>query len=450
MPKVPTKVPPMLEPYTEEKPKKIKYQPINKTSKKLNGGKSKPTTAKSAEPPVAAKQSKQGKAKLLVTDRVVIYDEIAMRLYDDQKPLTPDEAKEILGWQEESENIKFLTENGGYLFKDERGLKIRCTNNITNRPIRWPIVAALKQEILHRRWRLNGETIIVGRTGLVLNGQHTLVALIFAHQTWMEKQGQYQHVWPDTPYIEKVAVFGIDETDDTVNTIDTTKPRDLGDVIFRSEYFRDQPEKNRRKLSRIAQHAVMMLWHRTGASENAFSAGATRQTHAESLNFIARHPRLLECVKHIFEEDGDKSKFKRILSPGYASALLYLMGSSATDSSGDDKDGYAYAEPPDESHLDWEHWDKAQSFWVQLAAGDKTLLAVKAAIAQSMDPEHGCGGTRHERLGILVKAWRNFLDGKSVTPKSLELEYLPDEDEAMVLVDHPIVGGIDIGQPTKD
>jgi len=83
--------------------------------------------------------------------------------------MTPDQAKKLLGWSQESEHIKF---GSNYLLLDEYGEKVRCYNNVTNRPLYPNIYKTLRQEHLRKKWQMNGEPVIIGRTGLILNDPH--------------------------------------------------------------------------------------------------------------------------------------------------------------------------------------------------------------------------------------------------------------------------------------
>jgi hypothetical protein len=351
----------------------------------------------------------------------------------------------MLGWQEESENIKFDTANPHHI-TDTKQRKIRLNNNLINRPIVLSNVASLQQEILCKRWHLNGDTIIIGEYGSIINGQHSLVALVFANQVWEDKKGQYGHLWPTAPVMEKLVVYGISEKDAVINTVDTTKPRTLADVIFRSPYFESLKQSDRRKVSKIADYAVRTLWERTGAA-NAYSP---RRTHSESLDFIARHPRMLECVKHIYEENGTERRVGQYLSPGRASALMYLMAGSQTEREQEDKKGYSDLQEatdasikPSENQINFDSWDKASEFWVLLAGGNEAFLPVRAAIADCKNED---GGNPAEFTAIIIKAWLRFNAGKPITAKELALEYA-DKDGVDVLNETPICGGIDIGKP---
>jgi hypothetical protein len=230
----------------------------------------------------------KAKAKTNVS-RVALYETPYLELASGDKAITVEYAKKLLGWTVEDDKEKF---NANYLLKDFSGKKVRCSNNVTNRPLYMAVVKVLIQEILRKRWRLNGESLIIGSTGLILNGQHTLIALILAGQQW-EKDPEACDQWTTEPTIDKAIVFGIDESDMTVNTMDTCKPRSLADVIYRSEFFSGIKAGDRQACARIADYAVRILWHRTGAGLDAF---APRRTHAESLDFIARHPRLLSYL----------------------------------------------------------------------------------------------------------------------------------------------------------
>jgi len=343
--------------------------------------------------------------------------------------ITADQAKTLLGWSAETEQVRFGTD---YLLKDYHGVKVRCLNNVHNRPLYTSVVQTLKQEILRKRWRFNGEPIIVGKNGSILNGQHTLVALVLADQEWRESEC-WKAYWEDAPVIEKMIVYGVGEADEVVNTMDTCKPRSLTDVIYRSEYFAHIGSKDRRACARMADYAVRLLWHRTGATLDAF---APRRTHSESLDFINRHPKILEAVAHIYQEDRGKP-ISKLIPAGYAAGLLYLMGCSDTDPS-----EYQDAQLPNESLLDWSRWPEACDFWVALQADPKLAAARKMLL---MGREHGM--SHQERWAVVVKAWHVFLKGRTVSDSDLRLSYRETEDGVRILDECPVVGGIDVGDP---
>lgn len=374
------------------------------------------------------KSPKKPPKKKPIEERPVKYDKPIVKLFYGDKALTGKLAREkLLGWQEAQDSEqKLLT--------DAYGKKIICHNNVSNRPLYLGVVTTLKQEILRRRWQRNMENIIIGCTGLVLNGQHRLIAFVLAIQEWELHPELWKQYWPTEPVLETSIGFGANESDDVVNTLDTCKPRSLADVIYRSPYFADMNNSERKAAARITDYGVRLLWSRTGVA-NAF---AIRRTHSESLDFIARHDRILECVKHIHAENGSEKQLGEFISPGYAAALLYLMASSSTDPT-----EYRNSDNPNEGMLDWDNWDKACDFWVYLASGNEQLSAVSKALGKMINDD---GGSVDEQCAILVKAWLAYAADKPIDAKTLKLNY-HTEDDIRSLTDFPSAGGIDLGDP---
>lgn len=390
----------------------------------------KPSSSKSALPPSS-------------DPRKVLYDKanVSLAISERGKALTAEQSKKLIGWHEETDTIKFDQANPHDLI-DARSNKIQLLNNVRNRQIYKTVHETLKQEILRHRWQFNGETIIIGKTGLVLNGQHTLIALILAVQEWIDHPEFYPD-WQEEPTIDKAIIFGIDECDLVVNTMDTCKPRSLADVIFRSEYFKDVRVGERKQLSRITDYAIRVLWHRTGATHDAF-APATRRTHAESLDFLARHPRVLECVKHIWAENGTTNQIGRTINPGAAAGMMYLMATARTERENDEKTGYTDVKSPTEELLDFSLFGKAGDFWVHLAKGTDVLLALRRSVGVFLE-EGGAGLAL--RCALVAKAWNAYSAGEEVTEETLYLEFKDDDYGNPQLDETPIVGGIDIGRP---
>lgn len=286
---------------------------------------------------------KSKKAKTEAVEREIIYKDVTVSVCKGDDAVTVEQAKKLLGWETESDKVKF---GNTFLLKDIEGNKVRCQNNSHNRRFSMTVARTLMAEILRGKWRFNGESMIIGRSGETISAQHRLIGLILAAQEW-EKDKERWSFWTDEPTLESVIVFGIDEGDETVNTVDTGIPRSLSQVIERSEYFAGMKQKDRHRCAQMADYAIRLLWHRTGAGMDAF---APKRTHAESLDFLARHPRILECVKHVYEENGEEGKIANYVSPGYAAGLMYLMGCCATD-----PQEYGATDTPVESMLDWKH-----------------------------------------------------------------------------------------------
>lgn len=376
------------------------------------------------------------------------YD-VKLRLAAEGTAVTADYMKELLGWEEETE--------GGAAFGDEHvrevsalyGKKVRMLNNIHNRPIYPDVLRSLRQVILRKQWRMNGEPMIIGKTGLTLSMQHRGIALILARQEWKEgKQSlHWQSVWDTEPVLDTLIVYGIDESDETVNTLDTGKGRNETDVFYRSQFFADLPSSDRKVAARICHYAVKMLWERTGHADVGFNAFSPKRTMGETLDFVNRHPKLLDVVRHIFTED-KQSAISAHLSPGYSTALCYLMATSASDS-----DSYRVSDPPCEvtdagdKVVDFSHWDKAMDFWVLLAAGGAELKAVRQGL-KALVPEDGPMAGQKPPLGyklaVIVNGWREFVQTGTTTDDGVSLNFIRDEGGIDQLTE-PVCGGIDLG-----
>lgn len=358
--------------------------------------------------------------------------EVRSEVMGSDNPITAEDARELLGW------TIVPDEERSYALRDRDGKKVCCKKNTTNRFLYPSVVETLVQEHLRKRWRLNGEPIIVGSSGLILNGQHTLVSLILAAQDWAKDSTKWP-AWPEEPTMEKVIVYGVDESDEVVNTMDTCKPRNFMDVVGRSGFFhRDGlSDRDLRECARMTDYAVKLLWHRTGAGLDAF---APRRTHAEALDFLARHPKLLDAVRHVREENGGKDgRVVRYCSPGCLSGLMYLFAVSKSDAT-----SYFHGNPPSESHLDLTLWDRACEFVVLLATSDAQTKAVRQYLATLAND--GADGNA-ARWGVLVNAWLAFAEGNPITPSALRLEFSQDDEERRQLLTHPSCGGIDLGDP---
>lgn len=386
--------------------------------------------------------------------REVLYDDVKVRVYrtnpktgaDDR--LKAEDAKKLLGWDESKEATV-----DRYTLIDMNGSKVRCWNNAHNRAFDAGLARMWASEVLACRWKLNGETMIIGETGETISAQHRLAGLVFAKQEWEKNREKYPQ-WETEPAMDCIVVTGVKEADDTVNTIDTGRPRSLADVIFRSDVFADiTKESERKQVARMTAYALKFVWSRTGANSDAFAPG--KHTHGDSMDFISRHPRLLNFVRHVWEEDGGNEKrISKYLSPGYAAGLCFLMACSATEQ----EQGNAWRKEgssANEDMLNWSLQDRAEEFWVAVSGGDKS---VSPAIRTAMDlPTHSdddAGGLveQAERIAIIAKAWAVFAAlGKNgeIKPSQLELKYTGDGEER-VLDETPTVGGIDIGKSADD
>src|SRR5271165_5963889 len=262
-------------------------------------------------------------------DREVVYPILTVNGVEIPIPstyITQGQAKERLGWQEETEDNRF---GDKYDFVDTRGCKIRCTNNTNNRPFDRKKALEHAQNILTKAWRFNGETMIFGKSGDTLSAQHRLIGFIFACQMW-EREDHWKLMWEEEPTIQSLIVQGIDDDPETVRTIDNVNPRTLDDVLYTIGFFPKSKLGERKSAIKNLSHCIKFLWDRTGAKNDPWSPN---RTHAESLEFISRHGgpkgRLIKSVEHITIEDSPKDGGYRAITqfihPGVASGLMWLM-----------------------------------------------------------------------------------------------------------------------------
>lgn len=385
-------------------------------------------------------------------------------------PITEEEAKRLLGWESEEEyQIRMIAENEDldpegigfediFDFKDVEGVKIRCGLLEHNRPLTLGHIRRMAQDILVGNWAgptafagqtVNGETIVISRTGRVSSGNHRLVALIFACQMLRKNPAKYRF-WKDgSPVLESLVFLGASDDPRVTRTLDNVRPRSLSDVIYTSEIYGSLAPSERVSYSRILGKAISFLWDRVRAGEEG--GGKTYRTHAVALEFLGRHMRLLKTVDLVFSWDTGKylsSPDHLGLSAGMVAGCLYLMGSS-----GSDRDGYHEGNPPSEKRLSFENWDRAVQFWADLARGDgTTLIAVRSALQNLLVPN--LGNLKGEawwagQTIILAEAWKQYLAGYEIQPDDLEIITEEDDNGRVMIVEWPGFGGVDEGHPHR-
>lgn len=379
------------------------------------------------------------KAKSTKAERPIIYKDVKLDVLDGKAGrgwLTADDAKKLLGWRTEEEAGETFAE-GDWVLKDRTGNKVQMVNNDHNRPLYQSNVEALCQEQLYQRWKFNGETIIITDTGRVGNGQHTLTALVLGQQDVEADPDKWSEKWPDGLKIAKAVIYGIEDDDSVMNTMDNGKPRSLTDVLFRSEHLKKVKPQLRKSLAAVLSFAIRVLWERTGAMRPG-EAYDPRRTTGEMLDFLARHEKLVKAVQHVWAED-EHNALSKYVKAGTAGALMYLMASSDTD-------GAAYLKARRETKLKFTHWDKAEEFFT-LLRDNKELKPIRDAIDGYKDPDTGEATiTPQERTAIVIKGWRSFLANDSIKAKDLTLSYRTDDDTGeRYLMEFPTVGGIDLG-----
>ncbi len=182
--------------------------------------------------------------------------------------------------------------------------------------------------------------------------------------------------------------------------------------------------------------AVDFLWKRTGVG-----GSDVYKSHSAACDFLDRHPKLVEAVLHIFQENRERQISNLKLSPGMCSTALYLMASCDTDG-----EAYRKTTPPSQEVMDLTHWDKAKKFWVALAKGKDAPALVKSvglALGSIVDEEGGARVT--EKMIVVAKGWKNFLEDKVEKDSAVLLPHYESIENVMTLTDETCFGGIDVG-----
>lgn len=386
-------------------------------------------------PPIKSKKSKK-----VQQDRPVRYPEVAATVASGENALSQEKLKDLLGWQKETEEVKFGPD---YHLTDRNGAKVRLANSTHNRGFDQRLGEKYMYEHLNKRWMVNGEPRILGKYGEVISGQHSMSGAVLAEQERL-KDPRWQENWPEPVTMSTIVVVGIEETDDVVNTVDTGKPRSLADTIYRSAYFSDLAPADRKKASSLCQWGIRLVESRTGV-EDAFNP---RKSHGASLAFLDNHLTLVKIARHVAQEDKG-GNVSSVITPGYASALCYLMAASKTD-----PDQYVNKTREGdrrEKYLDLSLLGKAMEFWALVGKPETPeLRAVRDRLKSYAKRDKDSLGnyievSLEEKIAILTLAWHAFAEGKVPTLKDVTPRYESGEEGAPpMLKDPPRIGGIDM------
>lgn len=363
----------------------------------------------------------------------IVYDSVSVLLYANhvkKGPLTVEDAKALLGWEEGE------FEKGEYRFKDVNGKKIQLHNNDTNRPFRMGLCKRYVSELLRNTWTLNGETIVIDRKGKIQDGQHRLVALVLAEQQRLkavEKWEVYGHRGPIK--MEVIVVTGIADKTETVDTLNLGQKRSLGDIVFRNGEFGSDNLREQTRLSNTLAQAARLVWLRQGGGT---VSDAPHFPPSEALSFIKDHTRLKDAVSLIFTEEGGPEKLISPFVPlGTAAGLLYLMATAGTD--------YEKYQEKGMEALKFGQWNKTKEFWQLFAskAGLEKTSPILVLQNRLVNMDSGSGASRDEKIGMIIKAYQLWLDGKPADAKAIKIPKVKTETGKMVLSEIPRLGGID-------
>lgn len=392
-----------------------------------------------------AKTKKQKAAELaerLKKKKVVVHNQVRAEVHSEDSKygiIDAAKAKKLLGWQEQPDGVDWGEE---YFLVDLNGNKVRLTKNTGNRSFKKKHAEEIAQDILNRNWKFNGEAMIISKYDDCLSAQHRLIGVVFADQTRFDaaKRSHWDQFWPDdeAPYIESIIVYGVEDDDETVRTLDNTLARKFGDVALTMSGVKELPNESRKKMmTRMLNYALRTLHKRTNAKDS--DTHNKHLTNSTMVDYWQRHGRITKAIKHVTDENKG-NRLKNVCEPGTASALLYLMACSTSDS-----EAYRAGDPPSEKDLQFKLWDKACEYWSLLAASAdenqvrNPVRAVRMAMSKAFD---NGGLTREERIDIIINGWTRFRDGK----KLVEDQLLPPtevRDNVKYVTERADIGGID-------
>lgn len=453
----------------------------------------------SAKPEKPAKPERQSNKLSIIEqqklnrrkERKVVYPHIEIELcleepeYEGQEvvgAITAEQAKVLLGWETEAQFIARMKAKDGSLkdsqlkfgdhatLRDFLGNPVICWNSLDNRFLDQKWAKSLDQDMLNKNWAdsrntrdddeepmsINGETIIIGKYGNVLSANHRLVGLVLAQQLWAGPEKDHwqseEHWGEEEPTIEGLIVYGISENPRVIQTLDNTKPRSPTDIFFTSPLFKDLNPVSKHDCSQCLSVAVKRLWARTHQMD--YNVYEKFMTNSTLIDFVERHPKILDCVRWVYEHDkhGEFQLYLQV-QPGICAALMYLMGASATD-----PDKYIQNPPPSEEHISWKHWKKAMSFWESLSdcmslshmyetspgtdkakaerlLGEhpfhpllKKIQVLISKAAEGQDADEDLTGVS-PRIGTLIKAWLLYANDEPFTDEDLSLQMAPSNPE---------------------
>lgn len=156
---------------------------------------------------------------------------------------------------------------GFYIITPDHAARILETRNTLNRNINFHKIEQAKRDIAARRFRVNGESIIFGNDGSLLDGQHRLHACVAT----------------GIP-ITTLCAFGIEP--DARNTIDQGKVRTTGDIL-QIDGVHDG--------NNVASIARMVICYEQGNGLQSMSRSSI--STADVRAFVDEHPEIIDVCK---------------------------------------------------------------------------------------------------------------------------------------------------------
>jgi hypothetical protein len=166
--------------------------------------------------------------------------------------------------------------------------------NSNNRPLSDAHAKRIARQMSNGLWKINGETVKIGSTGDVLDGQHRLWAVIYAKvRVWL------------------IIVFGVQP--DAFSTIDTIrKSRSGSDVLAVAGLTHHRGQTSAALLYLIHYQRGTLLNSR--AAEN-------RVENAQIEEAYTAHPEMVRAVAHVSD------KLRRVMNASVLGFAYYLLAS---------------------------------------------------------------------------------------------------------------------------
>jgi hypothetical protein len=222
------------------------------------------------------------------------------------------------------------------------------SQNDKNRQIATGIVSKYVRDMEEGRWALNGQTIKIGKTGRLLDGQHRLSASVKSNRSF-----------------EAIVVRGLDEA--VFDTFDVGNKRSFADILS------DMGEINTALLA----GAIRQLWQ---LKSGLVQARTISPSVNELLDTLERHPEIRTSANY-------GNNFRKLGAPSQLAALHYCFKRA------DQRNADEFIER-------LVHGD-------QLDRGSPILVLRDILIEDKNNPKRRMGVA--ERVAITIKAWNAFL-----------------------------------------
>ena len=239
------------------------------------------------------------------------------------------------------------------LLTPEKAKELLVTNT-NNRPLNQRMVDRLTLEMKEGKWLVNGDTIRVSKTGVLLDGQHRLSAVVKSGIT--------------------ITAALVSEIDDAVfHTIDTGDTRDASDVLAIDGY-----------KSAALRAAVLRILDAYDKDSDFFRK--SQLTNLEFLTLAQKHPGLDRSL--VFSKKAESGK---LIQPSVICAAHYIF-----------------------SRIDRESADK---FITQVATGEEIKSTDAAFVLRRRLTSNLASKSKLPAIyifALVIKAWNGFRLGKKV------------------------------------